>query len=273
LVDGGQQIPIAKKKCAGVGGGLQIVTPAAAHQSMPVLIATRVIMGLGEGLSQPVIHQLLSAWAPPTERSRLVAIASAGQPLGTVAAMMSSPIAARHWPSVFHYFGMAGVVWCVVAAQRLRDKPRVTDGVSEAEVEYIEQSLAAQQSAMTSRKAELSLPPLPTAIGPLLMTKHFAAIYIAHFCANWSIYIVISWVPTYLSSLGASLDSVGGFAVVPYICYWVVDVGWAHYLDRLIMKGTSIRRARILSQAVCTIGPSFALAWMIVYPPRTPHVS
>lgn len=229
-------------------------------------------MGLGEGLSQPVIHQLLSAWAPPIERSRLVAIASAGQPLGTVAAMLSSPIAARHWPSVFYYFGIAGVIWCVVAVWSLHNRPDTVNGVDPTEVDYIEKSITAEHDAASTRKTDSSLPPLPTNIGKLLLTKHFAAVYIAHFCTNWSIYIVISWVPTYLSSLGASLKSVGGFAVMPYLCYWVIDVGWAQYLDRLIIAGTSLRRARILSMTVCTIGPSFALAWMIAYPPQTPYV-
>jgi len=254
---------------------MTLLTPPAAHHSTAMLVAARVVMGLGEGLSQPVIHQLLSAWAPPVERSRLVAIASAGQPLGTVAAMLSSPIAARHWPSVFTYFGAAGIVWCAVAASVLRDRPRVADGVSPTEVEYVESSVAAEKAMASSRRKGglQSTPPLPMDLPSLLTTKHFVAIYVAHFCTNWSIYIVISWVPTYLSSLGASLDSVGGFAVLPYLCYWAVDVGWAQYLDRAVIAGTSLRRARIMSQAVCTIGPSFALAWMVFNPPKSPSMA
>lgn len=142
------------------------------------------------------------------------------------------------------------------------------------QVEYIEKSLAAHlQKDASSRKAEQSLPPLPTSFGSLLVTKHFAAIYIAHFCTNWSIYIIISWVPTYLTSLGASIDSVGAFAVLPYVCYWVIDVAWGQYVDRLIIAGMSLRRARILSMAVCTVGPSIALAWMLYHPPVTPYAA
>jgi MFS family permease len=41
-----------------VWSSMTILTPLAAYHSTSALIATRVIMGLGEGLSQPVIHQV-----------------------------------------------------------------------------------------------------------------------------------------------------------------------------------------------------------------------
>jgi ACS family sodium-dependent inorganic phosphate cotransporter len=150
-----------------------------------------------------------------------------------VVAVLSSPLAAKHWPSVFYYFGFAGVAWCGAALFYLRDAPRTRDGVSSAEVDYIEKSLAAHHYDASMRKTEQSLPPLPTSLGSLLATKHFAAIYVSHFCTNWSVYIIISWVPTYLTSLGASIESVGAFAVLPYVCYWVVDVSWGQCVKPL----------------------------------------
>ena len=48
------------------------LTPVAASVSLPLLLVTRMLMGMGEGMASPSIHRLLSRWVPYIERSRLV---------------------------------------------------------------------------------------------------------------------------------------------------------------------------------------------------------
>ena len=57
------------------------------------------------------------------------------------------------------------------------------------------------------------------------------AIYIAHFAMNWSNYIVMQWLPTYLSrSLGANKESFS-LTAVPYVLNSFAGVGKrTHYL-------------------------------------------
>eukprot|EP00729_Bicosta_minor_P013700 gene13700-24792_t len=69
-----------------------ILTPIAASTSMPALILCRVLMGAGEGMSQPAIHTLVASWIPKAERTQAIAVASSGMISGTVLSMMSAGV-------------------------------------------------------------------------------------------------------------------------------------------------------------------------------------
>ncbi len=51
------------------------------------------------------------------------------------------------------------------------------------------------------------------------------SVYIAHFSMNWSNYIIMQWLPTYMArNLGAGKDDIM-FTAVPYILNSLVGVG------------------------------------------------
>lgn len=59
----------------------------------------------------------------------------------------------------------------------------------------------------------------------LICNKPLWAIYIAHFAMNWSSYIIMQWLPTYLSrSLGANAKSIS-LTAVPYVVNSLVGIG------------------------------------------------
>ena len=62
-----------------------LLTPIAAAHSMPALLLCRVLMGAGEGMSQPAIHSLVAVWVPKAERTQAIAVASSGMISGTSA--------------------------------------------------------------------------------------------------------------------------------------------------------------------------------------------
>eukprot|EP00760_Papus_ankaliazontas_P005707 PhM_4_TR1272/c0_g1_i1/m.87271 len=76
-----------------------------------LLLASRVGMGLGEGATMPVFHDLSSLWYPKEEISSLMQIQVAGQDVGTVLALLLAPQLADHfgWRTIFY-------VWSVIAA-------------------------------------------------------------------------------------------------------------------------------------------------------------
>jgi MFS family permease len=55
-----------------------LLTPIGARGSPWILVALRVIEGLGEGVVFPAMHCLWSKWAPPLERSKLIGFTYAG---------------------------------------------------------------------------------------------------------------------------------------------------------------------------------------------------
>lgn len=51
------------------------------------------------------------------------------------------------------------------------------------------------------------------------------AVYVAHFAMNWSNYIIMQWLPTYLARyLGANKESIS-LTAVPYIINSAVGIG------------------------------------------------
>lgn len=60
-----------------------------------------------QGVTFPCIHAVWSRWAPPMERSRMAAIAFAGNYAGTVISMPASGLLASYfgWESLFYVFG------------------------------------------------------------------------------------------------------------------------------------------------------------------------
>ena len=93
-----------------------ILTPPAAWLGIGVLIAARIAMGMGEAVTFPSIYSLYSKWVPLTERSRAVGFANSGIPLGTVFALVVTPIIVERlgWEWAFYLFGAVGIAWFVV---------------------------------------------------------------------------------------------------------------------------------------------------------------
>lgn len=77
-----------------------LLTPLAARHSVGVLVLCRVLMGAGEGLAFPALYDILSRWAPPSERARSFAAVQLGVKAGTVLALALCPpiIEAVGWP-------------------------------------------------------------------------------------------------------------------------------------------------------------------------------
>jgi len=83
----------------------------------------------------------------------------------------------------------------------------------------------------------------------LLQNKAFLAIVVGHTCHNYGWFVLLSWLPRYLSSeLGIPTRTVGYYAVVPYICMFVFDNVWGYLVDGWIAKGMRTVTARKLSQ-------------------------
>ncbi|WP_173205220.1 MFS transporter [Sphingopyxis sp. BSNA05] len=93
-----------------------LVAPPAAALGIAVLIVARIVMGMGEAVTFPAIYALYARWIPVRERSRSAGFSNSGIPLGTVFALLATPVivAAWGWEWVFYLFGGVGFIWCAV---------------------------------------------------------------------------------------------------------------------------------------------------------------
>ena len=58
-----------------------LLTPPAAFAGFATLIAARIVMGFGEGVTFPAIYALFARWVPPAQRSRAVGLVFSAIPL------------------------------------------------------------------------------------------------------------------------------------------------------------------------------------------------
>ena len=173
-----------------------VLTPLAAQLGLPVLLAARAAMGVGEGVAMPAMNNLLSRWVPVQERSRSLALVYSGMYSGSVLGLALSPhmIHALQWPSVFYVFGALGVVWWLVWEGGAASNPAEDPLCTEEERAYVAASTppAAAPASIPWKK--------------LLTRAPVWALIVSHFCHNWGTFILLTWMPTYYNQVLGELS-------------------------------------------------------------------
>ncbi len=112
--------------CVAVWSMFTVVTPLAVYVDFNTLLLSRVGLGLAEAASMPCVHSIIGAWFPATEISFAISFSTSGQAVGTVVALMSSPMVSWYWPSVFYVSGVVGLVWTVLFLIVCPDAPTIS---------------------------------------------------------------------------------------------------------------------------------------------------
>ncbi|VDD89793.1 unnamed protein product [Enterobius vermicularis] len=220
-----------------------LLTPFVAP-SYHLLIFIRVVLGLGEGLGLPTMYHILAESIPVQRRSSAFSyLAAAGSVGQTIAAIVCPHL---EWRIPFYVFGCIGFYWCILW---LRFTGRL---LSEATAEPV---LLCQKMKHSLRSWERFI-----ILSPLL------AIYFAHFCMNWTSYVIMHWLPTYLRRVFRADPSGISLAALPYLANSLFAVGTGHVADFLITgRKLSLRTVRVLSTAFGLILPAlfmFAFAFV-----------
>jgi MFS transporter, ACS family, solute carrier family 17 (sodium-dependent inorganic phosphate cotransporter), other len=222
------------------------LTPIAASMSLAGLFVARIAMGLGEAASLPSVYNLLARWVPQSERSRAVAVNLAGIPLGTIFALSTSGwlITRYGWPSVFYVFGGLGVLFVGVWLWQVYPRPSAHPGLSSGE-----RALLAPLEAETAGTVQ------PVPWRKLLSSSAVWALVFNQFCSNWSLYLMLAWLPSYFRDVQhLSITGSGLFATGPWFCQFLGGNTAAYVADRLIARGVSVTRVRKIMQCTGLLG-------------------
>lgn len=228
-----------------------ILTPPAAMLGFSILIATRIAMGMGEAVTFPSIYTIYSRWIPLRERSRAIGFTNSGIPLGTVFALIVTPIIVQQlgWQWAFYLFGGVGVVWFMFWRQMVTSTPGTHPLVTAQEMEQIHGD-APPDAADDSPSIREFLKHMPV-----------WAIIVAHFCNNWSLYVLLSWLPTFINKgLGVDYASVGWVTMIPHIASFMFLNIAGNITDRMIRSGMAVGRVRKIMQTIGFGGIAIALA-------------
>ena len=236
-----------------------LLTPASAALGITVLLACRFLMGVAEAVTWPSIYSLYSRWVHPDRRASAVGLMNSGISGGAVIALICTPwlISVWSWQGAFYLYGVLGILWFAVWSPLARSRPAVkTDWDAPDAVPAIaEVGSVADQNAVSAQ----TVYPRLTVRG-MLRSRAVWAIAVAHICINWSLYLVLSWFPTFVNrELGADLQLAGFLALAPTIVSLVMAPLAGRLFDRLVAKGHDRLKVRRVMQSLAFVGITAAM--------------
>lgn len=225
---------------------------------MPGLILSRILVGIGEGVSPSAATDLIARLIPLEERSRAVAFVFGGLSVGSVAGLLLAPPLIQNfgWESVFYLFGFLGLAW-FLGFQFLEE------GKTSFPAESI--SCSGSQSALMTQTWNTSLGQLGGSLKEVPWKAFFrseavwAMIY-AHFCGSWGHYTCLSWLPTYFSEeLNLNLTEAAWVSILPPLASIFVTSVAAQIADYLIANGVEVTTVRKICQSIAFLSPAICM--------------
>lgn len=210
------------------------LTPIAANINIPCLVIVRLLEGMGEGVTFPSMHAMLSKWIPPLERSRFAAYVYAGANLGTI---ISLPLSGwlcsldfmGGWPLAFYIFGGLGIVWFAFWMYFVYDEPKKHPRISSEERRYIEVTCRIKDHESLDddyvpwKKIFTSVP-----VWAILFTQ----------CGqSWAFYTQLTELPTYMQNiLHFNIQQNAVLSALPYLTSWIFAIISSNFADWLLRK-------------------------------------
>lgn len=198
--------------------------------SFAMLLGTRVLLGIGEGLHWPMQSIFVKNWFPPAERARANAAWLLGIMVGPMIAipMITAVVAHAGWRASFGVLALLSLVPLALVWFFTADQPRDSRHANAAEVEYIESALRAEQQG-AAPGGGLSL--------AFLRDARYWLIVVAFLCSAGMFWGTIAWLPAYLKSArGFSWAQMGSLATLPYVLGAITIVGAGIAADRIRRK-------------------------------------
>ncbi len=218
----------------------------------------RFFFGLGEAGAFPTATRALSHWLPAGERGFAQGITHSGARLG---AALTPPIAVFliaefGWRSVFYIFGLIGAIWAVGWYLYYRDRPEQHAAVNAAELAVIRRGASYEAAAPQGIEGGVRVP-----WKQILGSLNMWLICAMYFCYAYSLWIYLSWFPTYLQeSRGFTLKQMGFWHMVPLCAATIGDTVGGWLSDHLARRTGNLRLAR---RAVAIAGFVLAAACII----------
>jgi predicted MFS family arabinose efflux permease len=160
------------------------------------LVASRMLLGAGEGPAFGVTNHAAMKWFPPEKRSLAVTGVALGTPIGTMVAIpiLSWVISGYSWQAAFAGLAFASLLWAIVWAIVGREGP------------FVEKAPAASAGSRPARRLADYL--------RVLRAPSFIGVLVAGIASYWSVTLLLAWVPPYLSTTaGYSQAETAGYTM------------------------------------------------------------
>lgn len=251
--------------CVGVWSVAAMLTGAAG--TFTTLIATRLGLGAGEAATYPAGGRVVREWAPRSERGLATAILNAGAFAGPAlgAAFVGWLVSAVGWRGSFVVTGAIGLVWMLgwLAWYRVPEGARWLGAVERAKI------LAERDAGPTLDAAPIAP---RTALAALLRSRTMWALMLTQGCANYTQYLFLTWLPSYLQAAhGLDVLRTGLFTAVPYAVTFVMLLVLGNVSDRVLTsaaiaqgKRRNLVASALVVSSVILIAPLTHATWLIL---------
>lgn len=211
-----------------------------------VLLASRIVLGAAEGPAFGVANHAMQKWFVDAERNVPAALLSLGPALGVIitAPTLTWLMIQFGWRSMFVAMIAVGVLWAILWTVFGKEGPIGTE-------------TAAVSSTASDRTVEFG-PAVSTL--RVLSTGTWIGSALAVFAAYWSLSLLISWLPPYLTTgAGYTESETGLLTTLPWIAGAVAILAQGALSQGLMRRGLSGRWARgglggavLIVSGVCT---------------------
>ncbi|EIE19438.1 MFS general substrate transporter [Coccomyxa subellipsoidea C-169] len=210
---------------------------AAAALTFPAVLATRVCIGLGEGVALPAMNNMV-AGLQREKRSTALGIAFTGFHCGNLIGLAVSPIilAAFGWRSLFLIFGILGgpllAFWLSVVP------------------------------TSTPKGREGTISPAKKKVNAAILLRSPAtwAIIVVNIVNHWGYFIYLNWMPSYFHHVfGLDMKSSSFLSFLPWTVMALGSMSAGLLADGLVRRGMSVTNVRKAVQTVAFLIPAAAL--------------
>jgi len=249
-----------------------------------IMLAARLILGIGEGMHWPMQSKYVKNWFPPSERGKANALWVVGLMLGPAITMpfLTWLIHGFGWRMSFFVLIGFGLIPLLLLWFRTTDFPNQSKHCNQAERDWVEagNKIEREQEAAAGRTSVWEN------MKVFIFNYRFWVLTLYYFCLASIFWGTMAWLPSYLKvARGFSWAAMGAWSSLPYILgiLSVLASGYiADFLGRkaplgiLAMLGAACgiyfgayaqdntTAAIIISVGIACIGFGIAPAWALV---------
>lgn len=197
-----------------------------------IMILSRVILGIGEGMHWPMQSTFVKNWFPPQERGKANSVWLLGLMIGPAVAMplFTAFVSGFGWRLSFWGLALLGLIPLVLIWFFTADHPKDSKHISKEELEYLNRELdkeakEEQNSCKDSLKDRIKI---------FILDYRFWSLTLCYFAIACEFWGIMAWLPSYLKvARGFSWTQMGAFSSLPYILGAVSVLLFGHYSDKL----------------------------------------
>ncbi|CAF4290149.1 unnamed protein product [Rotaria magnacalcarata] len=224
---------------------VSLFTPLCVRSGSTALILLRLLEGFCLSSVYPSLHVVWSIWAPKTDKSKMASLAFSGVYCGACFIMLTGGAIAADWSWewVFYLPGLSALSWTIAWFYVTAESPSTHPTISVEEVKYIEDNMDKDILRTDTIPWKAVLTSLPV-----------WAIIAAHFGANWSAYLILTELPTFLvKALDFRIDTAGLLAALPWLALGISTCAAGVISDRLTEKYSTLYIRKLIMFITFTI--------------------